>query len=237
MAIIDINKKITNKSIINSVLNSTKFLVRVPTASIMTPDELRIKGMDTNVNISDTRNLNAATELAIYKNKQSKKKNKSNRRDTAFDEIILDSSGEMIGSMPSSSIKNFIKRRRKSKVSRRDKIVEDKTEIYLTISDLLIISKDGFTIKLLNNEDLKVMYTLVNDTLDKIENSLNVSNTALEKDLKVFLEEMTKLNTVKLHNDFKEKENTVMDDMFGTDIFMTSPAPSGKKYNIKDLKV
>jgi len=235
MAIINATRK-TSNSIIEEILNSKKFLVRVPTASIMTIDELRIKGMDVNNDVYDLRNLNIKTEIEMYKEKKAKKK-KYLKRDTTFDDVVLDSSGDALGTMTTTELKHFVNRRRKHRISKKDKIVENKTEIYLTISKLLEISKDGFTIKLLNVNDLKIIYELINKTIDKIENSLNVSNTILEKELKEFLEELTNLNKTKLTNDFKQKDNNIMDDMFGTDIFMTSPSPVVKKYNMKDIKV
>jgi hypothetical protein len=235
MAIINATRK-TSNSIIEEILNSKKFLVRVPTASIMTIDELRIKGMDVNNDVYDLRNLNIKTEIEMYKEKKAKKK-KYLKRDTTFDDVVLDSSGDALGTMTTTELKHFVNRRRKYRISKKDKIVENKTEIYLTISKLLEISKDGFTIKLLNVNDLKIIYELINKTIDKIENSLNVSNTILEKELKEFLEELTNLNKTKLTNDFKQKDNNIMDDMFGTDIFMTSPSPVVKKYNMKDIKV
>jgi len=225
----------TVSNILYRILDSKTFLVRVPTAALISNEELKLKGIDKSYNTEDTRNLDATSELNIFKEKQSKKKQP--RRDTMLDDIVLDSNGSQIGSMPSTTLNNFVNRRRKKKISKRDKILQDTSETYLPISKLIEIAKDGFSIRLLNNNDVKVIYDLSNEVLDKIENSLNFSNNGLKEDLNDFLEELTDLNTHKLTNEFKKKDNTIMEDMFGTDIFMTSPAPKTMKYDIKSIKV
>ena len=99
------------------------------------------------------------------------------------------------------------------------KSVTQYTTVMLPLSKILDIYSNGFTIRIVNSDEIPAIAEFLTEVLSLLEYSLNVSDTELKDKIKMFLDGVIELNKDYIVNKINEQIN---DDGLEDDLFMSS---------------